>query len=420
MNRRLWTALLAALLAGTALAPAAHASVKVDPNSYVPATMTVGDGPKGVAAGVGIGAIADSAANAITYFDVCSPKICQPTNPDSLIVGPNPSDVAIWTAPDRMSGRIIVTLSNNSSIAIVPYNLTSVDRVSIAAPIVVGGEPTGVAVSPEGNLVYVADKVSSNLVVYDLATFTKVALIKVGTGPWGVALNADGTRAYVAAHDASVVTVVDTATRQAIATIPVGAGPGDLALAPSGKALYVTNNIDGTASIIDTATNKVVKTVKVGSQPWGVGVTDSAAFVANYGSGTVSVISTSSREVVATVAAGVNPFGVAVNADQTVMVTNTGSDTLTTIAQRAPVLAATWSSSKKKMSVTGVVSWLPAVTYDMVATKGSTTKHGSCSRSGSNVTCTASLSKGSWKVSITTTLPWQPTPAGKQNKKFSF
>jgi YVTN family beta-propeller protein len=415
-------ALAALLLLGAAPASVAAAPVNVDPNAYVPSTFPVGAGPKGVATGGGLGVTADSAANRVTLFHTCSPKVCVPGQAQDVPVGQQPSDVAVWVDPGGMSGRVYVTNSAESSMTLIPYSFSAVNLASAPTTVSVGGEPTGVAISPDGRWAYVSDKVSNNLVVYDTANLRTDALVKVGTGPWGVALSNDGTRAYVAANTEGVVSVVDTTSRQVVATIPVGMTPGDLALDPSGQTLYVPSNGSGTVSIIDTSTNKVVKIVTVGNQPWGVAATQSAAFVANYGSGTVSVIDASSRSVVATIKTGANPFGVAVNGDQTVFVTNAGSASLSTIAQRAPVPAVDWSSSKKSRTVSGSVPFMPAVAYSIVARKGMTTKKGSCSAAagGSAVSCTVKLSRGTWRVSIKTRLPWQPAFLGQQNKRFRF
>lgn len=418
---------------GVVAAPPTTAAspMRVDPNAYQPASLSVGLGPKGVAIGRGLGVIANSRDDSATFFDACSSKVCLPVNPvtlplahqvDEVKVPPDTADAAMWVAPDQLTGRAYVSSSSHGTVSVYPIAFNGLQRVGAPSAIDIGGRPTGIAVSPDGNLVYVSDEVAGVVVVYDMSAATKAALIRVGPKPWGVVLSPDGSRAYVAIHGGASVDVIDTLTRNVIASIPVGQAPGDLALDPSGGTLFVTSNVEGSVAIVDTKTNATVTTVKVGSQPWGVAVTDSAAFVANFGSGNVSVISTSSNKVVATVATGFFPFGVAVNGDQTVMVTNTGSGTVSTIAQKATAPAVAWSSSRKRKSVMGVVPWMPAVTYNMVATNGTSTRHGSCSTASNarTVACAVRLAKGSWRVSIQTKLPWQPTPYGQQNKRFTF
>jgi len=73
-------------------------------------------------------------------------------------------------------------------------------------------------------------------------------------------------------------------------------------------------------------------------------------------------------------------------------------------------------------TVTGSPASMQGVTYAIVAKSGSTTKKGSCKTTGTTKTCSiSSLPKGkTWKVSITTKLPWQATAGGAQSKKFTF
>ncbi len=424
--KRFWTvsllvSLLAVATAGPVLAKAG------DPNAYVPGKFAVGAAPKGIAVGgTGtLGVAVNSGANSVTLFNTCAPKSCQP-DPNSAVtvpVGKQPSDVAIWSDPTQGGvARAYVTNSGDGTMTIIPVSVYSVQVASSPTSFKVGGEPTGVAVSTDGRWVYISDKTSNTLIFYDTVGQGIAATVPVGAGPWGVAVSADGATAYVANNGAGTVSVVNTTTRQVVATIPVGLAPGDLALAPSGKSLYVANNGSGSISVIDSAANKVIKTVPVGNQPWGVAATGSAVFVANYGSGTVSVIDAASLNLVATIKSGANPFGVGVNGQQSVFVSNSGSNNLSNIDQLADVPAVNWTSSKSAKSVTGSVPFMPAVTYSMVATKGSTSKKGSCSTSssGSSVVCKVTLSKGTWHVSILTRLPWQPVAAGQQNKKFTF
>jgi YVTN family beta-propeller protein len=422
MKKSSIVALLTAMLVVSAAVPASSVPITPDRNAYVPMMFTVGAGPKGVAVAAGLGVTANSAADTVTLFDACSPKVCRPAYSLTIPVGRQPSDVALWVAPDQTTGRVYVTNSGDSSMTLIPLSFGARPIASAPTSVLVGGEPTGVAVSPDGRWAYVSDKVSSNLVVYDTASLKTDALIRVGTSPWGVALSPDGSRAYVAANAEGVVSVVDTAARLVVATIPVGMTPGDLALDPSGKTLYVPSNGSGTVSVIDTATNAVTRIVTVGTQPWGMAVTGSAAFVANYGSGTVSVIDTTSITVVSTITTGANPFGVAVNGDQSVFVTNTGAGTLSTIAQRAPVPSVKWSSSRRAKTVTGSVPFMPAVAYTIVAVQGSAKKVGGCSvaSGGAIVTRKVKLRKGSWRESVQTRLPWQQAAAGQQNRKFTF
>jgi YVTN family beta-propeller protein len=62
--------------------------------------------------------------------------------------------------------------------------------------------------------------------VIDTATNTAIATILVGNGPAGVAVTPDGSKVYVANSELSnSVSVIDTKTNTVTATIPVGSFP---------------------------------------------------------------------------------------------------------------------------------------------------------------------------------------------------
>ena len=61
----------------------------------------------------------------------------------------------------------------------------------------VGQLPYGVAVTPDGSTIYVANQVSGTVSVIDAATNTVNATLNVGTTPTEITITPDGTRAYV-------------------------------------------------------------------------------------------------------------------------------------------------------------------------------------------------------------------------------
>src|SRR5271167_2437248 len=66
------------------------------------------------------------------------------------------------------------------------------------SPIPVGGEPYGVAVSPDGSKVYVTIEGSNTVSVIDTVRNTVTATIPVGGEPEGVTVTPDGSKVYVA------------------------------------------------------------------------------------------------------------------------------------------------------------------------------------------------------------------------------
>jgi YVTN family beta-propeller protein len=86
----------------------------------------------------------------------------------------------------------------------------------------------GVAVSPGGGNVYIANSNSGSVSVIDPAINAVTATLTVGTQPYGLAVTPDGGRVYVANACygfCGSVSVITTATNTVIATIPVGLSP---------------------------------------------------------------------------------------------------------------------------------------------------------------------------------------------------
>jgi len=96
---------------------------------------------------------------------------------------------------------------------------------TVTATILVDGFPTGVAVTPNGRKVYVANQSSATVSVIDTAASAVTATIPVGNVPTGVAVTPDGLKVYVANVNSDSVSVIDTAKNKVTATIPVGLNP---------------------------------------------------------------------------------------------------------------------------------------------------------------------------------------------------
>jgi YVTN family beta-propeller protein len=174
--------------------------------------------------------------------------------------------------------------------------------------------------APARNL-YVADGStgSRQVTVIDTATNQVVgAPIEVGLEPFGIAITPDGTRAYVVNTGSDTVSVIDTATNQVVgAPIGVGDVPLTIAITPDGTRAYVANFESESVSGIDTRTSGVL-TIPVGKEPGEVAITPdgSRAYVANFGAESVSVIGTATNTVLATLSGGFsNPFGMALKPD---------------------------------------------------------------------------------------------------------
>jgi YVTN family beta-propeller protein len=72
--------------------------------------------------------------------------------------------------------------------------------------------------------------------------------------PFSVALSPDGETLYLANTGSNDVSVIDLNTNHGVAHIAVGANPRGIAITPDGSRIFVNNVLDGTLSVIDTET----------------------------------------------------------------------------------------------------------------------------------------------------------------------
>ena len=199
-----------------------------------------------------------------------------------------------------------------------------------------------------------ANKGDSTVSRIDLATGTVTATIPVPGNPTSVAVTPDGTKAYVVQSTncpappeptpppgptplptpiptpgptptptpvpPCTVAVIDTASNTVVGTMTVGHEPFAVAMSPSGGFAYVTNRADDSVSMIDTTTDTVIDELPVGETPEGIFVGFGEVYIANDVSNTVSVYREIDFSLLATIPVGASPLSVAVSPDGTTAV----------------------------------------------------------------------------------------------------
>ena len=219
-----------------------------------------------------------------------------------VAVGNNPVGIAV--TPNGQHLYVTSWGSLSSLLVISTFNHSIIKNISVS--------PTSwaLAITPNGQYVYVCDRVDNTTLVISTATNSVVATIPVGKKPLSVAITPNGEYLYVtnqggygSATPGTTVSVISTATNSVVATIPVGSSPSGVAITPNGQYVYVANSDSNTTSVISTATNSVVATIPIGYYPEGVAITPNGdyVYITNGKSNSVSVISTSSNSVVTTI-----------------------------------------------------------------------------------------------------------------------
>jgi YVTN family beta-propeller protein len=144
-----------------------------------------------------------------------------------------------------------------------------------------GVHPVGVAVSPDGQRVFVAGCklacVDGNLLVLDAARGNVVSSIQLKAPPVGLAVSPDGSRAYTPTGLAGTVQAIDLAIGTMTA-ISVDAEPLGIDVDPRGIFVYVTCYGASEVSVIDARTNAVVARIPVANEPRSIAVSPDSKF----------------------------------------------------------------------------------------------------------------------------------------------
>jgi len=192
---------------------------------------------------------------------------------------------------------------NNGTVSVL-----STDDGSLIKEIKVGLHPNDIVGSADGRFVYVANGNSDSISVIDTHTDTLVETINVrlmqgqkdyvGDSPNGLALSPDGATLYVANGMDNALAVVGLGALSSSAEIPrksallgfipTGAYPANLAVSADGKKLYVAD-IEGIGARATAATNET-NTAFITFHKWGMQTPTNGSYNAHRSLAVVSVI----------------------------------------------------------------------------------------------------------------------------------
>ena len=168
--------------------------------------------------------------------------------------------------------------------------------------------PSGIALTPDGNTLFVANNLGDSLgVVEDLRgrrKLTRIDLRREGDGeqfiyPYAVAVvpqQGSSVKAYVSCWNDGSVAVVHAG--KLMSRVPVGRHPTAMLLNPARTRLYIANSDGDSVSVIDTQTDKELERINVrlsediprGNTPEGLALRGDDLYVANAHSNSVAVI----------------------------------------------------------------------------------------------------------------------------------
>lgn len=174
-------------------------------------------------------------------------------------------------SPDN--SRVYLTLFDENKLAVIDATTNTV--LSYQAT---DDRPTGLDISNDGTKLYVGNQNTSSLIVYNTATWARIATVSFGPfspfgqgGAAGVVLNHANTFVYVAMQETSQVKVISTATNSIVSTVNVGGRPFGLDVLPDDSRLYVSCVDGNRVDVINTATNTNIQSIPVGLAPFSYG-----------------------------------------------------------------------------------------------------------------------------------------------------
>ena len=295
------------------------------------------------------GGLPDSIVTIVgTGFDPPGTLNINSVPPTDFLTAQDPASTIIVRVPaGATSGPILLTTSTGTAISPTSFNTSVSSPIpAVRNTLYTASSPEGVAFSPDGRRVFVANKGSGSvsMINADVNQILKSTSVdNTMTVPiQGLVVSPDGRKVYVASSDQGI-NVLDAVTNSVIDTIAANAGggvspnPQGIALSPDGRLLFVSDNHDGgRVTVLDTATKKTVAVISGGTGlvPLGIAVNPDGreAYMAFSGSNEVKVFDMQSSTVIDTISVGTGPVGIAVSPDgETVWVTSASDNSVCVI-----------------------------------------------------------------------------------------
>jgi len=133
--------------------------------------------------------------------------------------------------------------------------------------------PYNLAISAQGDRLYVVGQESNQLVVVDPVENSVLEKIGVGERPHTVALSPDGHNAFVSNQWSDNIYLIDLDAARVVDTLSGGSGPAGMVITPEEDYLYVVNSYSSDISIFEMETFKEKRRLRAGNNPVSAAVT---------------------------------------------------------------------------------------------------------------------------------------------------
>jgi len=273
----------------------------------------------------GVALSPDGAMLFVTNFSFSGSVMAFNTSTGALIREVLVGMLAFGVAVNPTDGEVYVTVALGNGplgpgpkvVAIHPSTWANLGAPPVMASMPMPG-PRGVAVNSAGTNFYVTNFANNKLHVFNgvanadgthnlikAVDLTDVPPGEIrGSSPVGVAVSPDGSTVYVANQVSNSVTLVNAADNTIKETVLVGNGPTGVAVSPDGLEVYVTNQWSDTVSVFDAAGSTIGSEIDVGDdpedvdknvQPFGISTDGLFVYVALFNGGKIKVIERTTR-----------------------------------------------------------------------------------------------------------------------------
>ncbi len=197
-------------------------------------------------------------------------------------------------APAAEAGRAYVSNEDDGTVSVI-----DTERGAVIATVAAGRRPRGLALSPDGALLYVAvsglpkcpppipdaecaklprDPGADGVAVIDTRRLVRTRVLTGVSDPERVAASRDGRRLYLSEEDAGRLAVLDAVRGTVLASVAVGREPEGVRVSPDGRWVLVTSESDDRVTIVNARSGAVVGRAQVGKRPRDLAVTPDSRF----------------------------------------------------------------------------------------------------------------------------------------------
>jgi len=195
-------------------------------------------------------------------------------------------------------------------------SIIDVSSGAVRATLITGTEPEGVAASPDGRWVYITAETSNTITVIDAKKEEVSANILVDARPRFALFSRNSQRAWLTSELGRSLTLIDVTKHKVIKRLKLGKLdlPVGIAATPDEKTLYIAAGRANGVIVVDAVAMKATAFIPVGQRVWGITITKDGkkVYAANNLSNSISVIDTKTNKVIKTIPTDDGPWGLAI------------------------------------------------------------------------------------------------------------